>query len=102
MATKILDDTLIPVGYQQISAPSSATGLTMIPAAEGRGVANFCLIQVLTQAVRWRDDGTDPTASVGMQIAAGKDLPYNGDLSAIKFIQEAASAEINVSYYIAK
>ena len=57
------------------------------------------LIQAEDQNVRWRDDGTDPTASVGMLLEAGKDMLYTGDLGAIKFIEEAASAKLNVSYY---
>jgi hypothetical protein len=52
-----------------------------------------------TQAVRWRDDGTDPTASVGMPLATGVSLSYDGDLKAVRFIQQSASAIINVSYY---
>lgn len=80
-------------GYQQITSLSAATGLTL-PAN-----ALVALIQAETQDVRWRDDGTDPTASVGMVIGAGTTLPYTGDLSAIKLIQATASAKLNISYY---
>lgn len=84
---------LRPLGYQQITSLSSATGLT-VP----RG-AIVALIQPETQAVRWRDDGTNPTASVGMPLAAGETLPYTGYLETIKFIQQTASATLNISYY---
>ncbi len=83
-----------PLGYEQITGLSAAKGLT-VPAA-----ATVCKIVALTQAVRWRDDGTDPTATVGMPLAVDTELQYGGDLSAIKFIEQTASAEINVSYYI--
>lgn len=82
-----------PKGYQQISGASSATGLT-VPSG-----ADFAVIQALSQNARWRDDGTSPTASAGMQLAAGDSMRYDGDLSAIEFIEEAASTEINVAYY---
>lgn len=89
----IVDAKLKPLGYQQITVLTSAVGLTPPP---GTRVA---LIQSITEGVRWRDDGTNPTATVGMSLAAGADLLYSGDLVAIKFFEEAASAELNVSYY---
>jgi hypothetical protein len=49
--------------------------------------------------VRWRDDGTAPTASIGMPLAIGVSLSYDGDLKAIRFIEVLASANLNVSYY---
>ena len=83
----------LPVGYQQITSVSASTALT-IPAG-----ANVALIQAEAQAVRWRDDGTAPTASVGMSLAADETLPYTGNLSAIRFIEQTAGAKLNVSYY---
>lgn len=80
-------------GYLQITSLSSATGLT-VP-----DNALVALIQAETQDVRWRDDGTDPTASVGMLIGAGSTLAYTGDLNEIAFIQVSASAKLNISFY---
>jgi hypothetical protein len=82
-----------PLGFQQISTLSSAVGLT-VPAG-----ALIALIQAESQDVRWRDDGSNPSATVGMTIGTGLTLPYTGDLSAIKFIEISASAKLNVSYY---
>jgi hypothetical protein len=59
----------------------------------------MALIVAETQAVRWRDDGTAPTASVGMPLAVGTSLSYDGDLKAVRFIEQTASAKLNVSYY---
>ena len=89
------------LGYQQITSLSSATGLT-VPATDAFGnkqQPTFALIVAETQPVRWRDDGTNPTASVGMPLAVGIPLQYDGDLTKIKFIEQAASAKINISYY---
>lgn len=90
------------MGYQQITDLSSAIGLT-VPARTPEGLsakANFALIIAETQNVRWRDDGVDPTASVGMLLVAGTPLQYDGDLSKIKFIESTASAKLNISYYV--
>jgi hypothetical protein len=59
----------------------------------------FALIVAETQSVRWRDDGVAPTASVGMLLATGVPLQYDGDLTNIKFIEQTASAKLNISYY---
>lgn len=83
-----------PLGYTQLTTLSSAVGLGTIPANARRA-----LIQPEAQAVRWRDDGTNPTGTVGMSLAAGDVLDYNGNLSAIKFIEAAASAKLNISFY---
>jgi ABC-type nickel/cobalt efflux system permease component RcnA len=88
-----LKSTTTVLGYQQITSLSASTALT-VPVG-----ATMALIVAETQAVRWRDDGTAPTASVGMPLATGTSLSYDGDLKAIRFIQQTASAVLNVSYY---
>ena len=80
-------------GYQQLTSLSSATALT-VPSG-----ATVALIQAESQSIRWRDDGTDPTTSVGMVLAAGESLFFTGDLSAFKAIEITASAKLNISYY---
>lgn len=80
-------------GFQQITSLSSATGLT-VPSG-----AILALINCEAQAVRWRDDGTNPTTTVGVNLAVGGTLEYRGDLSAIKFIEIAIGAKLNISYY---
>jgi len=91
----VLLKSAVPTGYQQITSLSSAAGLTLPGGGE-----TFCVIQAEDQNVRWRDDGTNPTASVGMVLYAdGGPMTYNGDLTTIKFIEETASAKLNISYY---
>lgn len=89
------------LGYQQITSLSASTGLT-VPSVDLNGLAckpSIAIITAETQAVRWRDDDVAPTASVGMPLAAGSTLQYDGDLSKIRFIEQTASAKINVTYY---
>ncbi len=97
MATRVLDDTLTPVSgsSQQITQDATTPGALTVPAG-----ANMALIQVLTQNVRWTDDGTTVTTSRGIQIVAGDPpLWYNVAGLPISFIAEIASAEININYY---
>jgi hypothetical protein len=42
---------------------------------------------------------TAPTGSVGMPLAIGATLSYDGNLQNIRFIEQASSAKLNVSYY---
>jgi hypothetical protein len=89
------------LGYQQITSLSAAAGLT-VPQTDLNGLnarPSIALITPETQAVRWRDDDVNPTASVGMPLAAGVTLQYDGDLTKIKFIEQTASAKLNVTYY---
>jgi hypothetical protein len=89
------------LGYQQITSLSAATSLT-VPQTDLNGLAckpSIAIITAESQAVRWRDDGIAPTATVGMPLASGATLQYDGDLTMIQFIQQTASAKINVTYY---
>jgi len=89
------------LGYQQITTLSSAQSLT-VPIRDVNGLSvkpAIALITPETQGVRWRDDGVAPTASVGMPLAAGVTLQYDGDLTKIQFIEQTASAKLNISYY---
>lgn len=82
------------LGYQQITSLSTSTALT-VPA--GTSVA---MVQAETQNVRWRDDGTDPTASVGSILLAGQTLEYDAaQLAVVEFIETVAGAKLNISYY---
>lgn len=97
-ATISIGGTLTPLGVAQDTTISAASGLPTvsgsIPAA-----TTVALIQVTGQNCRWRDDGTDPTASVGIQLGAGTSFWYRGTFSAFKIIEEAASAVLNVAYF---
>lgn len=92
------DSALQPMGYQQITSLGASTALTVPNGAK------FALIQAEAQAVRYRDDGTAPTATIGMWLAptsatAYIALWYSGKLGSLRFIQSTAGAILNVSYY---
>jgi hypothetical protein len=85
-----------PRGFQQIADLSAAVGLTVPD--DG---ASFIVVNPESQNVRWRDDGTSPTAEVGMLLVADTEFTYQGDLSKIQFIEVTSGAKLNVSYYAA-
>jgi len=89
---------MTPIGYQQITATTlaDATNLTL-PTTYTATSAVFC---VETAPVRWRDDGTAPTASVGMIAPFGQACwLYTGNLSAIQFIAASGSPVLDITYY---
>jgi hypothetical protein len=89
---------LKPLGFVQMTSLSSAVALTSIPNGAQRAH-----ITAEAQNVRLRDDGTNPTTGIGLQIivagTASQPFVYEGDLSAVRVIEEAGSAKLNVSYY---
>lgn len=83
-----------PLGYQRITSVSSVVTLT-----PPQGTQQV-LIQAETQDVRWRDDGTDPSSTVGVLLPKNTLFVYEGDFSKIRFIEVTASSKLNISYYI--
>ena len=70
MANNLLKLTTSCLGYEQITSLSSTKGLTL-PAVDANGMKCTPAIAIIiaeAQGVRWRDDGTAPTASVGMPL----------------------------------
>lgn len=89
------------IGYQQITSLSASAALT-VPTRDANGSfvkPTLAIITPETSGVRWRDDGVAPTGTVGMPLAAGVTLQYDGDLSQVRFIQQAPGAILNISYY---
>lgn len=91
---KVIDGFLQPAGYVQLASLGTSTSLTGIPT----GVL-ITLIQAEGDDLRWRDDGTDPTAAIGMLLADGQTLVYNGNPSEIEIIETTGSGIANVSFY---
>ena len=86
------------LGYQQITSLSTATGLT-VPLVDLNGLncrPSIAIITPESQAVRWRDDAA-PSATVGMPLAVGVTLQYDGDLTKIQFFEQVAGAKLNIS-----
>lgn len=92
---RVADGQLKAMGYQQVTGLSSVKSLTV---PDG---ATSAMVSVEAQPVRYRNDkdGTNPTASVGMPIAAGESRYFSEDLDLLKFIEITAGAIININFY---
>lgn len=97
MPGTIADARMTPVGHQQLTNANLATAVALtVPTG-----AVYALIQAYSAsdvAIRWRDDGTDPTTTVGVRLK-NADIWYVGNLSAIKLIRESSGVEVNIAYY---
>jgi hypothetical protein len=90
-------------GYEQITGLGTAKPLAAIPTRAPDGTTckpNAVLIGCTGASVRFRDDGTAPTATVGM-LLPGSAVPfyYDGNLAQLSFIETTASAVVNILYY---
>jgi hypothetical protein len=86
--------TLAAGGYKRVVASGGAFPLPDPPAGTRRAI-----VQAEGGDLRWRDDGSEPTASVGMRIPAGGELRYDGaDMGVLKFFG-ATGAIANIAYY---
>lgn len=82
------------LGYAQMTSLAAATPLPSVPSG-----TEEAFIVCTGQTVYWRDDGTDPTATVGMPLVANQPFPYTGPIPRIKLIQSTATAVCNITYY---
>lgn len=97
----MIKDVTSTFPYQQITSVAASTALT-VPTRNTLGMASTPTVAVIIPTgagVRWRDDGVAPTATVGMPLGVDGVLIYDGDLTRIRFIQQQATAVLNVSYY---
>ena len=90
-----------PAGYRQLTVSSTAVGLADatggIPAFATRAV-----ITVEADAIRWRDDGVDPTSTVGMPAAKDSsfELPSAESIADFKAIRvNTTDVKLNIVYY---
>lgn len=89
-----------PLGHQQIlNATLAASVGIVIPAAPVVTPIGLARIQSNGGTVRWRDDGTAPTSSVGFLLADGATVEYTGDFSAIRFIASTGTPILDIALY---
>lgn len=87
-----------PLGYCQLTSVSSST---LVSSCSGGIPARtaWAVLCIDTAAIRWRDDGTAPTASVGMPVASGQCFYYSGTFAALRVIAQTGSPVVNISFY---
>ena len=92
MSIGIHDASLTPVGYEQKTAFNGA-------AEKIKLFADYVLLTADVGTTLWRDDGVDPTSSIGSRLPAGSDFWYTGDVSKLRVIGFDAAAILSISGY---
>ena len=95
MLTETLRAERYPAGYQQLTVSSTAVALT-VPTGASRAK-----ISVVSNPIRYRDDGTDPTSSVGFNVPTNTifELYSRESLLAFKAIATGSNATLDIIYY---
>jgi len=95
------DAQLVPCGYFSVSVGASAQTLSALIGASLPSGARLVYIEPESGDIRFRDDGTAPTASTGIRVYSGVAWPYNGNLSSIELIAVSAVtvATVNLAFY---
>lgn len=86
---------LRPLGYVQVPVPVNS--ITTLPAVPD-GVS-LALFKVEVAAIRYRDDGVDPTSAVGMPLLPGESMTYDAVMADIRMTGQTTGAIANVSFY---
>ena len=82
-------------GFEQLTVTNAAVKALTVPQE-----AVMAIVNVQDQPVYSRDDGTDPTTTVGRLNKADTELVVCGSaMNRIGFIASGTDAKINVSYY---
>lgn len=86
---------LFPLGFLQV--PLSTTIVSELPAPPtGTAIA---LLKIEGGPARYRDDGIDPTATVGMPMAVGESLVYDALMIDMRLIAQSNGSIVDVAYY---
>jgi hypothetical protein len=95
-----------PIGFAEYTATTvksfsstcSGTSCVTLPAA-----AKHAIISISKAPISWRDDGVNPTATVGHEYAQGKDIVIVNShewLAAFRWVDTPAGAsKVRVTYY---
>lgn len=88
---------VVVLGYCQLSV----TAAVLISTCSGGipGGATMAYITPETAAIRWRDDGTAPTTTVGYPVSAGNQLAYMGNLATLQVIAQSGTSTVNIAFY---
>lgn len=96
----------VPLGYCQITSLNSAVALVTASCATGSVPAGATIAEICveTASVRYRDDGTAPTTTVGMPVVATATSPNCYayaiiPMTAVQFIAVSGSPVVNVLFY---
>jgi hypothetical protein len=88
------------LGYGQIANIDAAVAVsTALAGGIPKGTESIW-IQAETQNARYRDDGTAPTAAVGMRLLTGSIYQISvAQAASMQVIGEVAGGKLNVTFY---
>ena len=90
------------IGYEKLRPGSSAVGPTAATVQGGVACAIFYLDPRAESAVRWRSDGTNPSANDGLPVLPGGSFAIAGEANVrrAKFVSETgAVVDLHASYF---
>jgi hypothetical protein len=97
---RVIDGCRAPAGYEQLAVSATAVSPALVPPpTDTRPGATAATISVEAGDIRYRDDGSDPTSSVGMPLKVDVPFFYTGDPSKLRFIRQSSDAVVNLLYY---
>ena len=87
------------IAYSTLAVSNTAVGAPSLPSKAKR-----MFITSETDAIRWRADGTNPSATEGHILAKDDSISFTGAnyrqlLEAIKFIRVTTDATLKVTYF---
>jgi len=87
----------IPAGFQ---ASGDITSATVFSPTIPTGAA-YAIVKAITQPLRFRDDGTDPTSMIGRSLAANDviEITSRKQLANFKLIAQGTSGAAEILYY---
>jgi hypothetical protein len=96
--------TLNPIPSSAATLTVGASACSLVTCTGGATLpanAYAALISVETNAIRYWDDGSTPTATTGQSLPAASTVAACGPavLTKLLFIQQSAAATLRVSYY---
>lgn len=90
----VTDAPLDCLSYVQVTDLSSAVALSPPSGAK------YAQIRVESADARYRGDGVAPTASIGMPLEDGEEVWWTvATLADTQFIEQSASATLNIHYF---
>ncbi len=94
MTQQIVPTNLTPIAGREQKTVAAATAL-IVPQG-----AKFALIQAQSGNIRWTDDGTTVTGSVGMLLRSGESpTPFTADLGTLSFMDDGADVSTLIVHY---
>lgn len=90
---------LVSLGFSNFVTLGAPKGLHQGSLGAIPDGAQFAMVSIENQSVRWRADGTDPTASVGHLVTASTYLWLTTWLKSINFIEVTSGAKMTVEFF---